>query len=314
MLKTISAARRADLRGPLGGSIIVCGSLGNPIRRTIRCAALLTVLLGSCFWSACKKAENQTQEVFPESDTFGGRSGWLESPLGDNPQEERWTGDMAENAESSMGGSIEAGMGQGMEAQSWEAARAVVRLSTGSASGSGVIFRADKARMVVATAAHVVREADEVWLELADGSMAQSRAVWVSDGADLGFVWLEMEELSIESRETLRYAATDKETFERLAEGEEICVIGSRDGVAVNVWRGELVDPWIYTEDFGQYMMWGKIEEQRDRDEMSGMSGSGVFDTQGYLIGILCGGNEKNEVVVLPWSIIQSEYELLFGS
>ena len=62
-----------------------------------------------------------------------------------------------------------------------------------------------------------------------------------------------------------------------------------------------VVDPWIYVEDFDQYMLLlqGLIAP--------GMSGGGAFTEDGVFVGILCGGDEEGKVAVVPYSMIETE-------
>ena len=62
-----------------------------------------------------------------------------------------------------------------------------------------------------------------------------------------------------------------------------------------------VVEPWIYVEDFTQYMLLlqGLPEP--------GMSGGGAFTEDGVFLGILCGADEEGKVAVVPYSIIESE-------
>ena len=77
--------------------------------------------------------------------------------------------------------------------------------------------------------------------------------------------------------------------------------MGSRDGVAAEAYEGVLLDHWIYVEDYGCHMMWVRAEGK------PGMSGGGLFDRQGLLLGILSGENGQGEVAAVPLSLILAQ-------
>lgn len=183
----------------------------------------------------------------------------------------------------------------------------IVQLRAGSSLGSGVIFKLDEKEMIVVTAAHVIADAENVKLLLKDGSTQETAGIYCSESADVGFLRLDMKDVELVDSGLIQYAVTDRETFDALAAGDGIIVMGSRDGIAANAYEGEILEPWIYLEDFQQYMLWGWTTAR------PGMSGGGVFDQSGRFIGILCGGNEDNEIAVLPLSIILSEFDMFFG-
>lgn len=202
-----------------------------------------------------------------------------------------------------------------------------VQLNAGSLLGSGVIFSLDENEMVIVTAAHVAADAGEVSIRFSDGSYAESSDIWKSDAADVAFISLPAGKLPKEAIEDgirqvspqedvedgfqeelpagnqeMCAVTVDKESFDSLKNGDGIVVMGSADGTGANAYEGNILETWIYMEDFEQYMILARTYA------FPGMSGGGIFDLQGYFIGILCGGNEENDIAVLPLSIILSEY------
>lgn len=187
------------------------------------------------------------------------------------------------------------------------AAGAMVRLEAEGVIGSGVIYEMDRERMILVTAGHVLDKAKAVGIIFSDGFELECTDFFASENADVGFLRVDMGLVPEENAGRYCYATTDKAAADSLSAGDGIIVTGSLDGVAGNAYEGELIDPWIYVEDFSQYMMWGRTYVK------AGMSGGGVFDMQGRLIGILCGAAGENEVAVLPLSIIRTEYEQISG-
>lgn len=183
----------------------------------------------------------------------------------------------------------------------------MVQLRTGNQLGSGVILYIDQESMLIATAGHVVENSEQVEILFTDGNVAQCMDISVSTNADVGYLRLASTLLEKDTLQACRYAAVDKKSYDTIEAGDGIIVMGCVDGVAANAYEGEVIEPWIYIEDFGQYMILGKTYAT------PGMSGGGVFDQQGHLIGILCGESEGTEdgdygeIAILPLTILFSE-------
>lgn len=202
-----------------------------------------------------------------------------------------------------------------------QACGAMVRISAGNLVGSGVIFRMDQKEMVILTAAHVLEEvagqersednAESVLeITLIDGTILSDKKnkskdnVWsvtLSQTSDLGIITVPMEEIPEDVFAHCRYVPTDKEAFDVLTAGDIILAMGCAEEVAGNAYEGTLTDPWVYIEDYGQYMMLGRTYAE------SGMSGGGVFDRYGRFVGILSGEDERGNLAIVPLSLILSE-------
>ncbi len=185
------------------------------------------------------------------------------------------------------------------------ASETMVQIKADTLYGSGIIYKMNEEAVVIVTAAHVIEDAENVQVQFVDGTTVTCSNHMVSSNADVGFLILETNSLPKGCLEQYKYVSTDKESFDKLQTGDGIIVMGSIDAVAANAYEGEILEPWIYVEDFQQYMMIGKTHA------LSGMSGGGIFDQNGHFIGILCGGNEENHIAILPLSIIVTEYDLL---
>ena len=44
----------------------------------------------------------------------------------------------------------------------------------------------------------------------------------------------------------------------------------------------------------------------------AGMSGTGVFDSGGRLLGMLAGGTDANEIAAVPAAVLEEEYEKIY--
>jgi len=89
-----------------------------------------------------------------------------------------------------------------------------------------------------------------------------------------------------------------------LKEGDIVRIRG-RGEEGQTEYKGTLRDTWIYVEDFSQYMMTANCSID------PGMSGCGLYDENGALIGIACGGNEENVLTAVPLHVVMAELENL---
>lgn len=124
-----------------------------------------------------------------------------------------------------------------------------------------------------------------------------------SDKYDMGFLRVKFSDLgdyTVDSCRNVRYNETE---FGNLGPGDDLFILGSADYPAGNLFYGIIGSPSVYMEDFGTEMLWAYCEVK------PGMSGSGVFDQDGCLIGIVCGGNEEKEAAVLPLDKILEEWK-----
>ncbi len=165
-----------------------------------------------------------------------------------------------------------------------------VRLQAGTTQGSGVIWGEQGEDLLILTAAHVVEGARKVQVIFSDGEQAEASRILPLEGADGAF-------LQVPCGSENRWAECqipegEKEAFDALAPGDALFV--------PELWQektelreGELLDAWIYMEDFQNYMMWASLPAS------PGMSGAGVFDGEGHLVGILCGGAGE-QAAILP--------------
>ncbi len=182
----------------------------------------------------------------------------------------------------------------------------MVQLQAGSLLGSGVIYGAEEDRLIILTAAHVLEETpDSVLVTFADGFCVSTGDFQCFELGDFAAVRVSVGEIPEDSLKQYCCANVDRESFDEAAEGSGCIVMGSRTGVAAEAYEGVVLEPWIFMEDYGQYMMWVRAEIK------PGMSGGGLFDRQGHFLGILSGGDGQGELAVVPLSLILAEAETL---
>lgn len=182
----------------------------------------------------------------------------------------------------------------------------MVQIGAGSRLGSGVIYGTEGEKLLILTAAHVLEEAEgSVRVTFADGLNVACADFTCFEIGDIGLVRADASEIPEENLKLYIRACVDKESFDRVEPGDGCIVMGSRTGVAAEAYEGTVLDPWIYMDDYEQYMMWVKAEGK------PGMSGGGLFDRQGHFLGILSGVSEDGELAAVPLSIILAALEEL---
>lgn len=186
-----------------------------------------------------------------------------------------------------------------------QAAGMMVQIEAGGLLGSGVIYEADDEMLYIATAGHVLAQAKElVLVTFADGLLIESTEYEVMEREDLAFIAVSLEKIPMESLKQYYKVNVDKGSFDSIKPGDGVIAMGSRTGVAREAYEGELLNNWIYVEDFEQHMMLASAEL------VQGMSGGGLFDAKGHFLGLLCGESEGGEVAVLPLSVMQAAFDL----
>lgn len=172
-----------------------------------------------------------------------------------------------------------------------------------AAAGSGVILDVGEDALWIVTAGHVLERAGEecpVKVKFGEGSTAECTRYELAADADLAFLCIFKEALPEGCRERTA-AKTDKAGYDGLAGGDIVQTMGYRDGEPV-IFSGTVSEPWIYVEDFEQYMLVAACEMDY------GMSGGGLYDERGMLIGIVCGANEQGELAAVPLHVVQARF------
>lgn len=186
----------------------------------------------------------------------------------------------------------------------------IVRVDMGDAWGSGVIFRLTDDGVIIATNRHVL----EYWREdvgviwFPQGFYVNARALGSAQNCDVGFLKVEGGELGIETLLTLRSVPVEEEIYPALSEGDAAFCLGADRTAGEIVYQEAVVgETRKYIDIFGGEMLYlhGFARE--------GMSGGGIFDGYGHLIGLLAGGTWQNEVAGVPVDQVQQAYREVVG-
>lgn len=185
----------------------------------------------------------------------------------------------------------------------------VVRLDMGTAYGSGVIFHMTSDSVIIATNRHVLEYWDEdsgvIWFP--QGYFVDAAVLGSASMSDVGFLRVDISELGFDALTTLRSVCSD-EAFES---GEEqikgFCVGADRREQEMVFYEAVLEKEERYIELFQGDMLYGHGFGKE------GMSGGGIFDCHGRLLGLLAGGTYQNEIAGVSVARVMEAYREVVG-
>lgn len=177
----------------------------------------------------------------------------------------------------------------------------VLKIETPYLAGQGVLYSYKGENAYILTAGHMMlgmnigTECDVTFG--VSGDTKKATLLYLSENADIAILQAAKDDFKGAGP-----AAFEVSRYDALKEGDTVRFLCYEEGMDVEATEGTVTDIWIYLDDFGINMMLVEAETH------SGMSGCGVYDAEGYLVGILCGSSEDGtEAAILPLSIIRSE-------
>ncbi len=197
-----------------------------------------------------------------------------------------------------------------VEAARGNAENCVVRVIMGKAYGSGVIYAMTADAVIIATNRHVLEYWDDaegiVWFP--QGYFMSARCLGSAENCDVGFLQVESGEFAMETLLALRHVAVDEESDGGPERGTAVFCLGAGREVEEVLYQEAVVEePVRYIEDFDAYMLYGRGFARE------GMSGCGIFDGCGYLVGLLAGGTDRNEIAGVPVKDVAAAYREIVG-
>lgn len=148
-----------------------------------------------------------------------------------------------------------------------------------SGSGSGVFYKEDQDNYYLITNAHVVKEADQLQIQLADESKV--KAELAGSDADTDLAVLKIKKSEVENKKQIKLAEIGDS--DKLVMGESVFAVGNALGLGQSVTKGivSAVGREIGNESHKSYKL-----IQTDAAINPGNSGGALFNIEGKLIGI----------------------------
>ncbi len=200
----------------------------------------------------------------------------------------------------------------------------VVQIHVGNIYGGGTVWKITKDGIIIVSNRHVLehfaaqarQDVNSNYVTFFDGEAARAELIGLSAEYDVGFVKVPLSELTYAQLCTLRSSRIDTEAYAGIRAGMTIFCVHSQDiirrgpdddavvmdgkgtGIADQSYVGIISVTDAYIEDLGQNMIYSMCYAE------PGMSGSGMFDGYGNLIGMVTGGTEQNEMISVPLSDI----------
>lgn len=186
---------------------------------------------------------------------------------------------------------------------------AVLQILCGDYRGSGVVWEITDEEVTVVSSAHLLKNGDICEVLCYAGIFYEARVDRILGDCDVGFAVFPADALREDGVELTAVAPSERAAKE-LVQGEELVVYGSMDGVAEDFVKGYLVEAESEIQINGYrnaqpLLLGGIVREVSQGDAVdAGMSGCGVFDRSGKLLGILAGGDGKSGFAAVPvWRI-----------
>ena len=176
----------------------------------------------------------------------------------------------------------------------------IVRIHCGDSVGSGIVLDLTEDNVVIVSNAHLLQNDVKCAVDFLQGFSADGEIVSYAEQYDMAFVKVPLQNIPMQQWECLRYV--DKQIdFGQVTEGDAVVQIGSSQSVAGDCYRGGILKKKQYVPDYGSEMMRAGCQAY------TGMSGGGVFDNKGHLIGMITAGdmtqNTREDGTEITYSI-----------
>ena len=184
------------------------------------------------------------------------------------------------------------------------ASKAMIYLTNQAQGGNGSIYKIEEDRLVIVTTYHLLQDSEEVMVYFTDQTVAPGTIIKVNEEHDVGFVTVDMRELSPQTKEQIACVIYDEKAYDSLTIGDymEYRYLEWNGGHVSSTSRaGSIGHMNWYIEDFNDYFIYNYCDVQQ------GMSGCAAVSEDGNYIGMMIGG-VGNESGALSAKVIEKIY------
>ncbi len=183
-----------------------------------------------------------------------------------------------------------------MKDGAWTNASSLCRVNSGNIFGNASVIENENG-LIIVTAAHCIdKNESTVKVIFSDQNMYESQDIKFYDEYDLAFIYVNPDR---KMRKIKAVALLENVSDAGIVEGSFLYIPNINMDLQTELTYAQVIDPWIYSEDFGFNMIY------MTADVSPGMSGSGVYNENEELVGILVGGADL-EAVAVPIAIVVS--------
>lgn len=179
---------------------------------------------------------------------------------------------------------------------------AVVQVICSQQSGSGILIDMDYEHLIYATCAHVIGDEETMQIVFWNEESAQAKVFARSESFDLAFLSVDASRVSYDTRLQLRKARMDETAWEKLSENDPVFIQASSQNAAGDFYSGKMLYKEVFVPEFDCFMVCCQVIA------LHGMSGGGIFDESGHLIGMINGGTGNGEIVGLSLPVIMGQW------
>ena len=146
-------------------------------------------------------------------------------------------------------------------------------------------------------------------ISFATGVYYEADVTFLSEQFDYGFAEISADTMDKEDISALQAVSPAKIDASEMIVGEPLYIISGKEYPADAVLESFLVETEHFVENETlnkpQEMLLGQLTGEEELQLQSGMSGSGIYNEYGKLIGILSGGDGDREYMAVPvWNIL----------
>lgn len=166
-----------------------------------------------------------------------------------------------------------------------------VMIYAGERHGTGVIIGNDGNKITIATVAHLMKEYEQGIVMFYSGKTGFADVSYIDTASDICIMTMNNSDFADDYGEQLKPVLTDRDKIQKLNQYDSILLLGSAVNVAANATVGEIGSTDYFVPEYSNNMIYLYA------DAMPGMSGSGCYTEDGYLIGILSSASDNEEVL-----------------